>query len=198
MKSMAGIILLVACHISSAALASTVLQVTFEQLATSSELIFEGEVIASESKWDSDQSEIHTYVTFRVNEVIKGSAGMHVVLRFLGGNVGEIGLEVSGSTFPEVGERGIYFVESLDRFQVNPFYGVDQGHFLVIESAGQQVMASRSRQLITGFLPDAGAEKGGLSNGIAFGLSLEESGPSPSGVTAFQFKQKIREYVQDR
>lgn len=177
---------------------SSVLQVTFQQLATSCELIFEGEGIASESKWDSDQSGIHTYVTFRVNEVIKGSAGMHVVLRFLGGNVGEIGLEVAGSTFPEVGERGIYFVESLDRFQVNPFYGVDQGHFLVIQSAGQQVMASRSRRIITGFLPDAAADKAGLSNGIAFGLSLEESGPSPSGVTAFQFKQKIREYVQER
>jgi hypothetical protein len=197
-KSVVVIILFVFCHIPSAALASTVLQVTFEQLATSSELIFEGEAIASESTWGSDQSGIHTYVTFRVNEVIKGSAGMHVVLRFLGGTVGEVEMEISGSTLPEVGERGIYFVETLSRFQVNPLYGVDQGHFLVIESLGQQVMTTRSRQVITGFFSDIPVAESGLSNGIALGLSLEESGLHPSGVTAFQFKQKIREYVQDR
>ena len=33
----------------------------FQQLATSSELIFEGQVIRSESRWNSDQSWIHTY-----------------------------------------------------------------------------------------------------------------------------------------
>ena len=177
---------------------SSVQQVTIQQLTTSSELIFQGKVIASESRWNADQSGIHTYVTFRVNEVIKGSAGMHVVLRFLGGKVGDIGMEVTGSTLPEVGERGIYFVENLNRFQVNPFYGVDQGHFLVIESEGQQVMASRSRRMITGFLPDVAEDKAGLSTGIASGLSLDESGPSPSGLTAVQFKQTIREYVLDR
>ena len=110
----------------------------------------------------------------------------------------EIGLEVSGSTLPEVGERGIYFVERQNRSQVNPFYGLDQGHFLVIESAGQQVITTRSRRIITGFLPDVPVAKSGLSTGIALGLSLEESDPSPSGVTAFQFKQKVREYLQNR
>ena len=128
MKLSVRFVLIVLC-LSTSTLGSSVLQVTFQQLATSSELIFEGQVIRSESRWNSDQSWIHTYVTFRVNDGIKGSAGTHVVLRFLGGEVDEIGLEVSGSTLPEVGERGIYFVERQNRSQVNPFYGLDQGHF---------------------------------------------------------------------
>ena len=189
-----GRFLVIVLFLCTSALGSSVLQVTFQELATSCELIFEGEVIASESRWNSDRSGIHTYVTFRVDDVIRGDARRHVALRFLGGTVGEIGLEIAGSTLPKTGEQGIYFVEKLDRFQVNPFYGVDQGHFLVIESAGQQVMTTRSRRIITGFLPDIPGDKAGLSNGIALGLSLEESDLSPAGVTVFQFKQKIREY----
>ena len=34
----------------------------------------------------------------------------------------------------------------------------------------------------------------GLSDGIARGLSVNEAGSSPAGVTVFQFKQAVRQY----
>ena len=115
-------------------------------------------------------------------------------MRFLGGTVGEIGLDVSDSTLPELGEAGIYFVESLERFQVNPLYGMDQGHFLILESGRQRIMVTRSRRVITGLMINDQPPAEGLSNGIARGLSLDEAGASPSGVTVFQFKQAVRQY----
>ncbi len=180
------------------ALALSVLAVSLEQLSTRSELVFEGAVISVQSTLDPDQVGIHTFVTFRVVDVIKGEyLEDELVLRFLGGTVGDIRVEVADSTFPAVGEEGIYFVESLSRFQVNPFYGMDQGHFLILtESRGQQIMMTRSRKIITGFIPEGEAEETELSRGIVQGVEVDGGSAFPLGVTAIQFKQKIRELVQ--
>ena len=93
------------------AFASSVLAISLELLSAGSELIFEGEVVNVQSTLDTDQVGIHTYVTFRVNDVIKGEyLEQEIVLRFLGGTVGDFSLEVADSTFPAVEEKGIYFV----------------------------------------------------------------------------------------
>ena len=55
-------------------------------------------------------------------------------------------------------------------------------------------MITRSRRVITGLLSDDQPPAAGLSDGIARGLSVNEAGASPSGVTVFQFKQAIRQY----
>ena len=169
--------------------------VSLEQLSTASQLIFEGEVVGKTSDFNATQTSIHTHVTFRVVDVVKGTYNQpEITLRFLGGTVGEIGLTVSDSTLPELGETGIYFVESLERFQVNPLYGMDQGHFLILESNGQRVVMTRNRRVVTGLLSDVQPTVANLSVGIALGLSIDEAGASPSGVTAFQFKQAIRQF----
>ena len=183
------------CVCAAVPSSSSVLAVSLEQLSTASQLIFEGEVVGKTSEFNAKQTSIHTYVTFRMVDVVKGTYNQpEITLRFLGGTVGEIGLNVSDSTLPELGEAGIYFVESLERFQVNPLYGMDQGHFLILESTGQRIMTTRSRRVITGFLSNDQPPADGLSNGIARGLSVNEAGASPSGVTVFQFKQTIRQY----
>ena len=183
------------CVCAAVSVFPSVLAVSLEQLSTASQLIFEGEVIDLTSDFDADQTSIHTYVTFRVVDVVKGTYNQpEITLRFLGGTVGEIGLNVSDSTLPELGEAGIYFVESLDRFQVNPFYGMDQGHFLILESTGQRIMTTRNRRVITELMTNDPPPTEGLSNGIARGLSVNEAGAAPSGVTVFQFKQAIRQY----
>ena len=48
--------------------------------------------------------------------------------------------------------------------------------------------------MITGLLSDDQPSVEGLSNGIAGGLSIDEAGGSPAGVTVFQFKQAVRQY----
>ena len=183
------------CVCAAVPSSSSVLAVSLEQLSTASQLIFEGEVVGMTSDFNANQTSIHTYVTFRVVDVVKGTYTQpEITLRFLGGTVGEISLNVSDSTLPELGEPGIYFVESLERFQVNPLYGMDQGHFLILESGSQRIMMTRNRRVITGLLSDEQPPVDGLSNGIARGLSIDEAGGSPESVTVFQFKQVIRQY----
>ena len=160
----------IAIFFCASSMSAPVEQVTFKKLASSSGFIFEGKVVDVQSRWKDDRSVIHTYVTFRVDDVVKGNVRKALVLRFLGGKVGEIALEVSDSTLPKLGEEGIYFVEQLDEPQINPFYGADQGHFLIIPSNQQRVMTTRNRQIITGFFPDVKEDKPTLSNGIALGL----------------------------
>ncbi len=188
-------IALTLCVCADAAASSSVLAVSLKQLSTSSQLIFEGEVIGVTSTFDANQTNIHTYVTFRVFDVIKGAYSQtKITLRFLGGTVDEISLHVADSTMPKPGEMGIYFVESLERFQVNPLYGMDQGHFLILESNGQRIMATRNRRIVTGLSSDDQLPAERLSDGIARGLSLDKAGRSPAAVTVFQFKQAVRRY----
>tara|TARA_B100002003_G_scaffold247826_1_gene280187 strand:- start:2573 stop:3256 length:684 start_codon:yes stop_codon:yes gene_type:complete len=116
------------------ATATTVLEMDIDNIARDAELIFEGTVLVSEARKDTNSGIIHTYVTFQIIDIIKGNYGANdLELKFMGGEVnGEI-VQVSGLTIPEAGERGIYFVESLSRDLINPLLGWSQGHFIVLE-----------------------------------------------------------------
>lgn len=173
---------------------ASVLAVSLEQLSQSAQMVFEGEVVSVRSEFNPNQTAIHTYATFRVVDVVKGSYDQsEITLRFLGGTVGDISLDVSESTLPQLGEQGIYFVASTDRFLINPLYGMDQGHFLILESSGQRIMATRNKRVVVGVSP-APRSFGRLSNGIATGLSLAEAGSTTAGMTVFQFTQAVRQY----
>ena len=111
--------------------ASSVLEVSLNEMLQQSQLVFEGTVTAIEAR-ENSQKRIHTYVTFEIKDIIKGKyESDFITLSFLGGTVGDVTRAVSDMQFPEKGEQGIYFVESLERTQVNPLYGWSQGHFIV-------------------------------------------------------------------
>lgn len=110
--------------------ATTVLQVDVDYLLNHAMLIFEGEVVSSEAKWNRDKTSITTFITFRVKDIIKGETkSSTVTLGFSGGTVGETGLHVSAMVYPTVGEYGIYFFEDPGQQIVNPLVGWGQGHF---------------------------------------------------------------------
>ena len=116
--------------------ASTVLEMSFQDVLDHAELVFEGRVSAVESRQEDDGM-IHTFVRFEVLDVLKGDTPDTVLeLRFLGGTVGTQRLEITDMIMPEVGESGVYFVESLHVPQVNPLVGWAQGHFLIEPQGG--------------------------------------------------------------
>ena len=127
-----AIAIIVFFSVPQALFATTVLQVDVDFLLNEAILIFEGEVLSSEAKWNHDKTNIATFVTFRVKDVIKGETqSSTVVVGFSGGTVGETGLQVSGMVYPPVGENGIYFLENPGRQLVNPLVGWGQGHFRI-------------------------------------------------------------------
>jgi hypothetical protein len=121
--------------------ASTILAVSFENIVNNSELIFEGQVVTQETRRSKQDGTPFTYSTFQVLDVIKGRvpAGGYLTLGFAGGTIDGMTLEVHDLRMPVLNEKGIYFVESMDKELVNPLYGWQQGHYLVIKDAGTGV-----------------------------------------------------------
>ena len=186
---------LLLCHL---ALSSSVEQVTTEQLVKNAAFVFEGEVTAVEAVLSPGGNRIHTYVTFDVFDIIKGQySEKSLQLRFVGGMVGDLTLEVSDLHMPELHERGIYFVESLRRYQTNPLYGWDQGHFLIQKDAnGEQRVTTRRKVAVSDVQLASVKIARQFSTGVALGLTLSVQALE-AGLTPAQFKNKIRELIRD-
>ncbi len=184
--------------------ASSVLHVSVDEMVSQCQLVFEGHVLASEARL-KDNGQIHTLVTFEITEIIKGEYPDHTItLSFLGGTVGDISMGVSDMEFPQDGERGIYFVESVDREQVHPFYGWSQGHFLVeTDETGVERLMTRGKQPVTAVdvgVATAQAAPGQppevtFGGGVARGLVIGQGGERGQGMTTQEFKQVLRDKI---
>ncbi len=189
------IVFLIGLFCSTGGETATILQMTLTQALNGSELVFEGRVIGQQVRPSFDQSLIHTYVTFQVMDVIKGQApGDTVQLTFTGGTLGDLTLRIAGMYIPEVGERGVYFVESLGRQQANPLFGWDQGHYVVrVDPTDKaQKVYTVERRPVTGFESEAQPTQD-LSSGYALGLSVRGNEASTGAMTLEAFKQGLRD-----
>lgn len=181
--------------------AASVRQVDMDKMIQECRLVFEGRVTAVEAR-ENSQKRIHTYVTFAIEEVIKGDyAEKSITLRFLGGTVGDVTMSVSDMQWPQMGEHGIYFVESLKRPQVHPFYGWSQGHFIVEPDAqGRGRVMTSGRQPVMEVLDDVPAEQKSSAgsqlshgNGVARGLAVAREKKDNVGLTTDEFKMNLYE-----
>ena len=123
-------------------LAAVIAEVDFEEIATGSELIFQGRVISKEVRRHPADSRPTTYVKFSIIEILKGSHYEDSIeLGFEGGTIGGVTLEISDLEIPLIGEHGIYFVEDTKGYLSNPLFGWHQGHYLVEkDAAGNETM----------------------------------------------------------
>ena len=130
--------------------ATTLIGMDIDQLAADAEFIFEGEVIHTQTRKESGTGIINTYVTFSVVDVVKGDYNADSVeLKFMGGVFNNQVVEVSGLTIPELGEQGIYFVESLNRDLINPLLGWSQGHFIIKDDRGERRISTLDDRPVT-------------------------------------------------
>ncbi len=123
--------------------ATTVIPPTFDQLVQQAEVIFQGTVTNVRSVWEGEgaQRHIDTYVTFQVQESVKGNAGASYTIRMLGGTVGDETMEVTDTPKFNVGDRDILFVEHNNE-QFVPLVGIKYGRFHVQrdEQTGRDVV----------------------------------------------------------
>lgn len=116
----------------SAVTATTVIPPTFDQLVKQAEIIFQGTVTDARSIWEGEggQRHIETYITFKVDDNVKGDAGASYTIQMLGGTVGDQTMEVSDAPKFKVGDHDILFVEhNYDQFI--PLVGINHGRFHV-------------------------------------------------------------------
>lgn len=193
--------------VSALAGASTLLRVSVDELTQRAEFVFEGEVVSVQAQRSGARGMISTFVTFNVIDTIKGSASVESIeLKFLGGNLEGERLEVNGSRIPELGERGVYFVESLTQDLINPLLGWSQGQYLIqAEDGEEQVTSVNARPIVSVAAPrSAAAAASGPATArsaarlrvaaeptVAEGLNAGVRG-SDEGLSPRAFKQQIR------
>ena len=171
--------------------ATTVVPPTFEEMADRADLVFVGKVVGSQAEWrvaGTDQA-IFTLVEFHTEEILKGTVAESVSLRFLGGTVGGVTLEVVAVPKFKAGDRVLLFVEG-NGVQFCPLVGVYHGKFEVRKDD------KSSRAVV--FMHDGKALRDvaeiGAGEGAEFGrkramLSIpEERGP----MSLDDFKARIR------
>jgi hypothetical protein len=188
---LALLLLLIVC--SGVVSASSVAQVTFDEMVQQSEIAFEGRVVEQHADVDAN-GVIHTSITFQVLDVLKGTyTDSTITLRYLGGTSGGTTLKISDIVLPAPNERGIYFVESLKRKLVHPLYGWDQGRFLVKGGCGQAdcVFTSNSKPVVA--FEQRSAKAAELSNGIAVGVMVADLDRPQQAMSVSDFKRKVRE-----
>jgi hypothetical protein len=182
--------------------ATSVREVSVDEMLRQSQLIFEGVVTAVEAR-ENSQKRIHSYVTFEIKDIIKGEYhGSSITLSFVGGTMGNVTMAVSDMRLPQPGEHGIYFVESLERLQANPLYGWSQGHFIVERDAtgSERVMTNR-RLPVTGVMDQVQDEQTtpakepaqALSRGVSRDIVVGEEGKGNTGMTVDEFKKVLHE-----
>ena len=174
--------------------ATSIYAISFEQIARSSELVFEGFAVGQRIVADGPGDAIHTYVTFQIVQVIKGKyAKPTIEFQFYGGKIGDLSRGYADITAPKVGEHGIYFIESLSRKLLDPRIGIDQGHYLILNDPMTRTdrVYSRNHQPVIGFQPNISAA--GMSTGVAVGLITSDSAEPRQALTPSVFAQMIRE-----
>ena len=133
MKLFRSLLLLSALAVSLPALhATTVIPPTFEELVTDADTIFEGTVTGLRSEWTGEGSERHivTYVTFKIDDSIKGALGAEYTIRMFGGTLDGQTMEVADAPRFKVDDRDILFVTH-NGTQFIPLVGIMHGRFHV-------------------------------------------------------------------
>ena len=112
--------------------ATTVIPPTFDQLVTEADTIFEGTVTGMRSEWTGEGADRHivTYVTFRIEDAIKGALGTEYTIRMFGGTVDGRTVEVTDAPRFKVDDRDILFVTN-NGTQFIPLVGIMHGRFHV-------------------------------------------------------------------
>jgi hypothetical protein len=130
--------------------ATTVEPPSFPELVASADGIYRGHVTAVQARrveGPGGNSLIKTFVTFTIDRALKGAAQTAVVLEFLGGQVGDDVLEVSGVPQFAVGDREILFVQGNGK-QFCPLVAVMHGRYRVAhdDATGRDYVARENRQ----------------------------------------------------
>lgn len=179
---------------------STVRQITIADMANSSALIFEGSVIGVRSVYEHKR--IYSLINFAISDVISGDYTTgNIELRYLGGRIGEQELRVGEMEMPQMGEQGIYFVESLKKPGVHPLRGWGQGHFRILfnSRSGKREVLTASGQKVSAVLRQveglSGKSVDKFNSRVARGIGIAEF-ESDQPLTVEAFKDQIRALLE--
>ena len=173
-----SVCLLVVLFATSAASATTVRNLSFEEIVTSAERIFLGQVVNVRPTWQTsaDGKHIVSIVTFKVERVLKGQFGPEIQLEFLGGDIGGLVMEVVGMPQFQVGDRDVLFLSATPR-AVSPLVGFYHGRFRIADDRVNRT---------TRVLSHDGQAFTSLSTGAISRRSVLSQAPAPMTYAEFE------------
>jgi hypothetical protein len=106
---------------------------SLDELIAASSRVVVATVLSNESRWNEEHTRIYTYTTVRVEEYIAGSGtvGDMLVIRTLGGAVGDMSLHIEGAPTFRPTEREVLFLSSITGRSEFSVTGWNQGRFQV-------------------------------------------------------------------
>jgi hypothetical protein len=131
--------------------ATTVIPPKFDDLVSRAQVIFEGEVTNLHSQWIGEGAEhrIVTYVTFKVDDALRGEPGESYSMRMLGGTVDGRTMEVTDAPKFKVGDHDLLFVEN-NGSQFIPIVGIEHGRFRITKDpAGREILTTNQGNPVT-------------------------------------------------
>lgn len=121
-------------------------KVELPELVSQAGQIVHGTVVSNESRMDADGA-IYTFTTVSVIEELTGTVPERtIVVRNMGGRVGERGLTVSDVPTFQEGEEVVLFIEATPRVAETDLVAWEQGKFTVREG-----VVERTRQTVEEF-----------------------------------------------
>src|ERR1700682_1774101 len=174
---------------------TTVIPPPFDELVGRAEVIFQGAVTDVRSQWTGEGAQrcIVSYVTFKVNDPLKGTPGETYTLRMLGGTVDGETIEVTDSPKFKVGDRDIIFVEN-NGSQFVPLVGIMHGRFHVQkdDATGREVVTTNERQ------PVRDVAKLGRDEHAPLTASAKLAASQTEPLSPNDFKAKVRQALQNQ
>ena len=172
--------------------ATSVIRISFSDLYERSALVVEGEVSEVFSRLDPDNQQIWTHVRITTRDTLKGIDTPVLLLKFMGGTVGDLTQRVTEMQYPALGEHGVYFIESTTRLQIHPFVGWAQGHFKVHTSAqGEQLLHTAQGYPITNIDLNPRTTTIGMSSGVALGIQYSRETTDAAPISLDTFKTNL-------
>jgi hypothetical protein len=163
--------------------ATTVIPPTFDELVDQAEVIFEGTVTKVKAEWvgEGAQRHIMTYVTFKVEDTIKGKPGQTYTMRMLGGTIDGETMAISDAPKFKNGDKDILFVQN-NGSQFIPLVGIMHGRFRVKrDQSGREVVTTNGGESV--------------KNVTRLGKDQPASASEPD-LTADDFKAAVRNKLQ--
>ncbi len=131
--------LLLLCSVANATI---VVPLSLEDLTVRSRAVVRATVRQHQSAWDEDHKRIYSYTELSVTEVISGEAPETLLVRTLGGEVGDIGMKVSGTPRFVLDQEVVVFLRR-DSMDPDDFtvVGMSQGLYRIERDSAGRVMA---------------------------------------------------------
>jgi hypothetical protein len=150
------------------ALGTTMKELSLEVLSQSAELIVIGDCMGKSVHFNEGHTRIYTDWTIRVKQVIKGKSGTEVVIRQLGGEIGDIGMRMTGTArFLPLEEVLVFTGAELEGARM--LIGLAQGKFRIVtdQKSGEKYAVRDTSELLL-------IQKGKSQERLATPIKLKE------------------------